>query len=87
VVELSTNTVRMLVSRGRRYSTVSPVFELTLLRTAESVAELPTAKLEEALGQLVLSELVFCRGEPGWRVIGGLNHFTIAIEYTRPRVH
>jgi hypothetical protein len=25
--------------------------------------------------------------EPGWRVLGGLNHSTIALEYTRPRVH
>ena len=25
--------------------------------------------------------------EPGWRVLHGLNQCTIAVEYTRPRVH
>src|SRR5215475_14947843 len=39
VVELSTNTVRMLVSRGSRYSTVSPVLGSSL--TARSVCMPP----------------------------------------------
>ena len=34
------------------------------LSLPSAVAELSTDKLQEALGELVRSELVFCRGEP-----------------------